>query len=174
MPLSKIVCPNCKAIRDADDLAVLKSKTFSNIHCVGCQFISSSKFWRCTCHNLWYKCPVHYKIHHGHSTGAKGIEVNRKRKSILTDKPPPKRQEAEVELCRTRVVDDSIREYRIDPDLCPALAAKFPHLVKKRPGGVQGVLAPQGTEPSTASASVETVQRKDSELMPKAKQPRNQ
>ena len=45
----------------------------------------------------------------------------------------------EEELCRTRVVNENIRSHSLNPNICPKLAAKFPHLVRYRSGGNAGV-----------------------------------
>ena len=59
---------------------------------------------------------------------AKAKMVRGKLKVTLTDKPVPKRDDDTATLCRTRVVDSSIRDFKLNPLICPKLAAKFPSL----------------------------------------------
>ena len=68
--------------------------------------------------NLWFKCPTHYKPQPKTTTRGNEVIVGRKRKSLLNDHPPPKKQEVEEDLCRTRLVDDSIRAFslRLEPN----------------------------------------------------------
>ena len=77
---------------------------------------------------------------------AKARLVKDKSKIHFTSKPVPKRkQEHCTDLCRTRVVDDSIRQFKLNPNICPKLAAKFPHLTNYRSSGGPGVWALQDT-----------------------------
>ena len=123
----------------------LKSSFFSNICCKACNRVSSSKYWRCSCHNLWYKCPTRFKSQPCRSLRGIDEKMCRKRKSLLTDNPPPKKQQVGEELFRTRVVDEVIRTHCLDPNICPKLAAKFPHLARYRPERILGGKVPEGT-----------------------------
>ena len=119
-----------KKSRGCDGFNLLRANTFSNVSCSECGKTTSARYWRCSCFKLWYKCSLHMHQYQAKPRPkAKARLVKDKSKIHFTSKPVPKRkQEHCTDLCRTRVVDDSIRQFKLNPNICPKLAAKFPHL----------------------------------------------
>ena len=143
LPLNLIACPVCETFKHCSNFSLLRGNTFSNVTCIECGNTTSSKGWRCECFNLWYKCSLHrHMFSNKPRLKAKAKMVKTKTKLILTNRPAPKRRQVDTEeLCRTRLIDESIRGFKLDPTICPRLAAKFPHLARLRGGGAHGVVA---------------------------------
>ena len=55
----QICCPTCNLRTRADRCKRWSTQFFSNLKCLDCCEIASTREWRCTCGFLWYKCPVH-------------------------------------------------------------------------------------------------------------------
>ena len=55
----QICCPTCNVRTRADRCKRWRTQFFSNLKCLDCGEIASTREWRCTCVCLWRKCPIH-------------------------------------------------------------------------------------------------------------------
>ena len=92
----QICCPACGIQTHASRCKRWSTQHFSNLKCLECSEISSTKEWRCTCGLLWYKCPLHFMPSQSRTRGQPhkvNMREQRRKRLILrfgTSKPMPR------------------------------------------------------------------------------------
>ena len=135
MPIDSLICPVCMHERAATNFTLHRHSSFSNMKCLRCCTVQTTRLWLCTCGITWSKCTKHVV----RSLKRKAAFIDRRvaltRKYGTPKFFPAYRQGTLLASAPKRAAANGIQEVSTCKRIClppeSKLGRKFPHLVKR-------------------------------------------